>query len=35
VQPRPAAYISFNEVYALVRGAGQSLAELAGDRTDY
>jgi hypothetical protein len=35
VQPRPAAFISFNEVYALVRGAGQSLAELAADSTDY
>ena len=35
VQPRPAAFISFNEVYALVRGTGQSLAELAADRTDY
>jgi len=35
VRPRPAAFISFNEVYALVRGTGQSLAELAADRTDY
>jgi len=35
VQPRPEAFISFNEVYALVRGTGQSLAELAADRTDY
>lgn len=35
VQARPAAFISFNEVYALVRGAGQSLAELAADSTDY
>ncbi len=35
VQPRTAAFISFNEVYALVRGAGQSLAELAADSTDY
>jgi hypothetical protein len=34
-QPRPAPCISFNEVYALVRGTGQSLAELAADRTDY
>ena len=34
-QPRLAAFISFNEVYALVRGTGQSLAELAADRTDY
>ncbi len=30
-----AAVISFNEVYSLVRGTGQSLAELADDRTDY
>ena len=29
-----AACISFNEVYALVRGSGQSLAELAADGTD-
>ena len=35
VRPRPAAFISFNEVYALVRGTGQTLAELAADRTDY
>ena len=35
VQPRLEASISFNEVYALVRGTGQSLAELASDRTDY
>ena len=35
VQPRPAACIFFNEVYALVRGTGQSLAELAADSTDY
>jgi hypothetical protein len=35
VQPRLAAFLSFNEVYALVRGTGQSLAELAADRTDY
>ncbi|CAG1012111.1 hypothetical protein BURK2_04440 [Burkholderiales bacterium] len=34
-QPRTAAFISYNEVYALVRGTGQSLAELAADRTDY
>jgi hypothetical protein len=33
--PRPAAFLSFNEVYALVAGTGQSLAELAADRTDY
>ncbi len=35
VQPRPGAFISFNEVYALVRGDCQSLAELAADSTDY
>ena len=35
VLPRPAAFISFNEVYSLVRGTDQSLAELAADRTDY
>lgn len=35
MQPRPAAFISFNEVYALVRGTGLSLAELAADPTDY
>lgn len=35
VQARQAACISFNEVYALVRGTGQSLAELAADTTDY
>lgn len=35
VQARPAALLSFNEVYALVRGTGRSLAELAADRTDY
>jgi hypothetical protein len=34
-QPRPGAFISYNEVYALVRGTGQSLADLAADRTDY
>lgn len=34
-QPRPAAFLSYNEVYALVRGTGQALAELAADRTDY
>ena len=34
-QPRPAAFLSYNEVYALVRGTGLSLAELAADRTDY
>ncbi|WP_088283003.1 StbB family protein [Ideonella sp. A 288] len=35
VQPCKSACISFNEVYALVRGTGQSLAELAADPTDY
>jgi hypothetical protein len=35
VQPRPAALLSYNEVYALVRGDGQSLADLAADPTDY
>lgn len=35
VEPRPAARISFNEVYALVRGTGQSLVDLAEDPTDY
>lgn len=35
VQPRPAASISFNEVYALVRGTDQSLAGLAANTTDY
>ncbi len=34
-RPNLAACISFNEVYALVRGSGQSLVELAADRTDY
>lgn len=34
VQPRPAVLL-FNEVYALARGTGQSLAELAADSTDY
>lgn len=35
VQPRLAACMSFNEVYALVRGTGQSLVEVAADSTDY
>lgn len=35
VRPDQAACIPFNEVYALVRGNGQSLAELAQDPTDY
>jgi hypothetical protein len=34
-QPCLAASLAYNEVYALVRGTGQSLAELAADRTDY
>ena len=34
-KPNAAAVISFNEVYSLVRGTGQSLTELATDRTDY
>lgn len=34
-RPNAAAVISFNEVYSLVRGTGQSLAELAADSTDY
>jgi hypothetical protein len=34
-RPNLAAFISFNEVYALVQGSGQSLGELAADRTDY
>ena len=34
-QPRMAAFLSYNEVYALARGTGQSLADLAADRTDY
>lgn len=33
--PNLAACLSFNEVYALVRGSDQSLAALAADRTDY
>jgi hypothetical protein len=35
VQPHPAARMSYNEVYARIRGAGRSLAELALDSTDY
>ena len=35
VQPRTAACMTFNEVYARVRGTGQSLLELAADTTDY
>ena len=34
-RPNAAAAISFNEVYSLVRGTGQSLADLAADRADY
>lgn len=34
-QPRIAACLRFNEVYARVRGTEQSLAELAEDTTDY
>jgi len=35
LQPRTAACMTFNEVYARVRGTGQSLLELAADTTDY
>ena len=35
VQPRTAACLRTNEVYARVRGTGQSLIELAADSTDY
>jgi hypothetical protein len=35
VQPRTEACMTFNEVYARVRGTGQSLHELAADSTDY
>jgi hypothetical protein len=35
VQPRTAACIRHNEVYARIRGAGHSLLELAADSTDY
>jgi len=34
-QPRLAASLRFNEVYARVRGTGRSLIELAADATDY
>jgi hypothetical protein len=34
-KPNAAAVISFNEVYSLVRGTGESLADLAADGTDY
>ena len=32
---RTAACMRHNEVYARIRGAGQSLVELAADCTDY
>jgi len=35
VQPRTAACMRHNEVYAQVRGTGRSLLELAADTTDY
>jgi hypothetical protein len=35
VQPRLAACMGFNEVYARIRGTGQTLIELAADDTDY
>jgi hypothetical protein len=35
VQPRTAACMSHNEVYARVRGVDQSLIDLAADATDY
>lgn len=35
VQPRMAACMSFNEVYARIRGTGDSLLDLAADDTDY
>lgn len=35
VQPRPAACMSYNEVYARIRATGESLPELAADATDY
>ena len=35
VQPRTAACMRYNEVYARVRGTGQSLIERAADTTDY
>jgi hypothetical protein len=34
-QARTAARMTYNEVYARVRGSGQSLLELAADATDY
>ena len=35
VQPRIGACVTCNEVYARIRGTGQSLLELAADATDY
>lgn len=35
VQPRTAACLRYNEVYARVRGTGQSLRDLAADPADY
>ena len=35
VQPRTAACMRYNEVYARVRGTGQSLIDLAADATNY
>jgi hypothetical protein len=35
VQPRLAACLRYNEVYARVRGTGRSLIEWEADRTDY
>lgn len=35
VEPRPAACLRYNEVYARARGTGHSLIELAADGTDY
>jgi len=35
VQPRMAACLRYNEVYARVRGTGRSLIELEADRSDY
>lgn len=35
VQPDTSCVLGFNEVYALIRGQGQSLTDLAGDPIDY
>lgn len=35
VQPRMAACLHYNEVYARIQGTGRSLMELAADATDY